>query len=133
MGGMSRAPEQMAQFQKMRQMMQGLARTKGMSAIIDAMRDSAMTFRPPGGAPLPDAVRRHVENMRKMSVDGYLGGSQAMHDWRGSFDRLAAITAPTLILVGQEDQLLAPSNAIPEDRRQPCRAARRRPRRICGG
>jgi hypothetical protein len=61
---------------------------------------------------LPAAVRRHVENMRKMSVDGYLGGSQAMHDWRGSFDRLAAITAPTLILVGQEDQLLAPSNAM---------------------
>ncbi len=112
MGGMSRGPEQMAQFQKMRQMMQGVARTKGMSAIIDAMRDSAMTFRPPGGAPMPDAVRRHVENMRRMSVDGYLGGSQAMHQWAGSFDRLSSITAPTLILVGQEDQLLAPSNAM---------------------
>jgi pimeloyl-ACP methyl ester carboxylesterase len=112
MGGAHRGPEQMAQFQKMREMMQALAKTKGMSAIIDAMRNSATAFRPPGGAPISEAVRRHVENMRRMSVDGYLGGSQAMHQWAGSFDRLSAITAPTLILVGQEDQLLAASNAM---------------------
>jgi pimeloyl-ACP methyl ester carboxylesterase len=87
---------QMAQFQKMREMMQAAARTKGMSAIIDAMRDNAVAFRPSGGAPLPASVLRHVEGMRRMSVDGYLGGSQAMHEWAGTIDRLRSINVPTL-------------------------------------
>jgi pimeloyl-ACP methyl ester carboxylesterase len=110
-GGMMRDVAQSAQFQKMREMMQAMARTKGMAAIVDAMRDSPVQFRPPGGV-IPDAVRRHVENMRKMSVDGYLGGSKAMHEWAGTLDRLYTITAPTLVLVGEQDNLLAASQVI---------------------
>lgn len=113
MSAIAQSPERMAQFTKMREMMQTLARTKGMSAIIDAMRNSPMAFRPPGGASaIPDAARRHVENMKQMSVDGYLGGSKSIRDWGGSLDRLHQITAPTLVLVGEQDHLLAASRAI---------------------
>src|SRR5207342_1359969 len=58
------------------------------------------------------SVMRHVENMRKMSVDGYLGGSKAMQDWPGSLDRLHELTAPTLVLVGESDNLLPANRAI---------------------
>jgi pimeloyl-ACP methyl ester carboxylesterase len=112
MGAMQQDAARMAQFRQMRDMMQTVARTKGMSAIIDAMRNSPMAFRPSGGGPVPDSVREHVENMKKMSVDGYLGGGKAMQDWAGTIDRLHEITAPTLVLVGEQDNLLPASQAI---------------------
>jgi pimeloyl-ACP methyl ester carboxylesterase len=111
LGALQRDATRMAQFEKMRGVMQALARTKGMSAIIDAMRNSPMSMARPGGV-LPEAVRRHVDGMRQMSVDGYLGGSKAMQDWPGTLDRLHAIGVPTLVLVGEQDNLLAASNAI---------------------
>jgi 3-oxoadipate enol-lactonase len=112
MGAMQPDAAQMARFQKMREMMQTLARTQGMGAIIDAMRNSPMTFRPAAGGKMPASVIRHVENMRKMSVDGYLGGAKAMQDWAGRLDRLHEITAATLVLVGENDNLLAANRAI---------------------
>jgi pimeloyl-ACP methyl ester carboxylesterase len=113
MSAMAQDPARMAQFTKMREMMQTVARTKGMSPIIDAMRNSPMTLSPRAtGAAIPEAARRHIENMKQMSVDGYLGGSKAMQDWGGSLDRLHQITAPALVLVGEQDHLLAASRAI---------------------
>lgn len=113
MGAMAQDTERITQFTKMREMMQTLARTKGMSAIIDAMRNSPMAMSAGArGSVIPDSVRRHVDNMKQMSVDGYLGGSKAMQDWSGSLDRLPQITAPTLVLVGEQDNLLAASRAI---------------------
>ena len=114
MGVMARDPALTARFEQMRAMTQALARTKGMSAIVDAMRNSPMAFRPPAGAPVPAGVLRHVENMKKMSIDGYLGGGKALHEWRGSAERLHAIAAPTLILVGAQDGLLAASRMMHE-------------------
>jgi len=112
MSGLPRAPELRARFEQARSAMQSAARSKGMAAIVDGLRDSAAAFRPPGGGSLPEAVRRHVENMRKMSVDGLIGANQAMHDWPGTYERLAAIAVPTMILVGQEDPLLIAANAM---------------------
>jgi len=112
MSGLPRAPEQRAQFEDMREAMQSAARSSGMAAIVERMREGAAAFLPPGGGPMSEAVRRHVENMRKMSVDGLIGANQAMQDWPGTYERLAAITAPTLILVGQEDPLLVAGNAM---------------------
>jgi pimeloyl-ACP methyl ester carboxylesterase len=112
MSGLPRAPELRTRFEQGRRAMQAAARTSGMAAMVDGMRDSAAASRPAGGGPAPDAVHRHLENMRKMSVDGLIGANQAMHDWRGSYERLAAITVPTLILVGQEDPLLVAANAM---------------------
>ena len=110
-GMMGRDPALAARFEQFREVMQTLARTKGMSAIIDAMRDGPMNMNTEGRV-VPDAVRRHVDGMRTMSVDGYLGGAQAMQSWRGSLDRLHTITAPTLVLVGENDNLLGPSREI---------------------
>ena len=112
MTGLLRAPqsgrpaELRAGLEQARAAIQAAARRKGMTAIVDDLRESSAAFLPSGGGLLPDAVRRHVENMRKMSVDGLIGANQAMHDWPGTYERLAAIKVPTLILVGQEDPLL---------------------------
>jgi pimeloyl-ACP methyl ester carboxylesterase len=109
---LSGAPEMRARFERPWAAMRTAARTKGMTAIVDGLRESAAALLPHGGGPVPAAVRRHVENMRKMSVDGLIGANQAMHDWPGTYERLAAIRAPTLILVGQEDPLLIAANAM---------------------
>jgi pimeloyl-ACP methyl ester carboxylesterase len=101
-----------AQFTQMREMMRGIARTKGMGAIIDAMRNSPMWQARAGGGAVPEAVRRHVEGMRQMNVDGYLGGADAMRTWAGTTGRLASISAPTLVLVGENDALLPASRTI---------------------
>jgi 3-oxoadipate enol-lactonase len=111
MGMMRRDPAMAQRFEQFRGMMENLARTQGMSAIIDAMRNSPMAMNR-GSGPVPDAVRRHIEGMRSMSVDGYLGGAHAMQTWRGTLDRLHTITAPTLVLVGEDDNLLGPSREI---------------------
>ena len=112
MSGLPRSPELRARLDQAPSAMQAAARTKGMTAIVDGLRESAAAFLPIGGAPLPEAVRRHMEHMRKMSVDGLIGANQAVHDWPGTFERLAAITVPTLIVVGQEDPLLVAANAM---------------------
>ena len=112
MGALQRDPATAERFRQMREIMQGVARTKGMSAIIDAMRNSPAAFRPPAGAPIPAAVRAHVEGMREMSVDGYLGGGAALQNWRGSLERLHTIAAPTLVLVGEQDNLLGASRVM---------------------
>jgi pimeloyl-ACP methyl ester carboxylesterase len=110
-GAIAQDTARVAQFQKMREMMQSVARTKGMGAIIDAMRNSPM-LSAAAGRGLPDAARTHIDNMKKMSVDGYLGGSKAMQDWPGTLDRLHEISVPTLVLVGEQDNLLTASRAI---------------------
>lgn len=112
--GAMRDPAARAQFDQMRNMMTQIAKTKGMGAIVDMMRNSPMAMRMgvAGAGAIPEAVRRHVDGMRQMSVDGYLGGAKAMQDWPGTLDRLQEITAPTLVLVGENDNLVEPSREI---------------------
>lgn len=113
MGALGRDAAAAARFAKMREMLQTVARTQGMSAIIDAMRNSPMAqsigARRDG---VPEAVRRHIAGMRDMSVDGYIGGGTAMQEWAGTLDRLHAIAVPTLVLIGEQDNLLGPSRVI---------------------
>jgi pimeloyl-ACP methyl ester carboxylesterase len=111
MGALGRSPALRARFEAMRGMMQKLARTQGMDSVIDAMRNSPMA-QARGNGPVPEAVRRHIANMRKMNVDGYLGGAAAMQEWDGAVERLHQVTVPTLVLVGEQDQLLEPSRVI---------------------
>jgi pimeloyl-ACP methyl ester carboxylesterase len=111
--GLMRDPARKAQFDQMRNLMATVARTQGMSAIVDMMRNSpAAKALGISGATVPDAVRRHVEGMRTMSIDAYLGGAKSMQDWPGTLDRLDQIAVPTLVLAGENDQLLEPSREI---------------------
>ena len=83
--------------------------------VGDRRRDAQLSDGVPparGASAVPDAARTHIESMKQMSVDGYLGGSKAMQDWAGTLDRLHEITVPTLVLVGEKDHLLAASRAI---------------------
>ncbi|MEX2246354.1 MAG: alpha/beta fold hydrolase [Dehalococcoidia bacterium] len=111
-GGAMRNPAMQERFGKMREMFQTVARTKGMSAIIESMRESPIAFRAMSGAPVPDGVRRHIEGMRRMSVDGLLGAGAALQQWSGSLDRLHEIRVPALVLVGDQDNLLEPSRIM---------------------
>jgi pimeloyl-ACP methyl ester carboxylesterase len=108
--GVARSPELAARFDQMRAVMQTVARTKGMGAIVDAMRSNPMRFVPQG--PLPPGVASYVENMRNMSVDGYLGAGKALQEWPGVLQRLGDVRAPALVLVGEKDHLLGPSRVI---------------------
>ena len=111
MNAVNRNPALRARFEAMRAMMQKVARTQGMSSVIDAMRNSPVAMAL-GKGPVPEAVSRHIAGMRTMSVDGYLGGARAMQEWDGTVERLHTIAVPTLVLVGENDQLLEPSRVI---------------------
>jgi pimeloyl-ACP methyl ester carboxylesterase len=106
-----RDPAIAARFEQFRTMLSGLARSNGMAAVIEMMRKNARGGMPAGALP-SDAVNRHLANMADMSVDGYLGGAKALQEWRGSLERLPSINVPTLVLVGENDSLLAGSRAI---------------------
>jgi pimeloyl-ACP methyl ester carboxylesterase len=114
LGAARRDPAEAAQMEQWRNMMSTMARTRGMGAIIDAMAKSPMwaarAAATAGGAPA--SVTRHLDGMRRMSVDGYLGGSKAMQTWGGSAERLGEIKAPALVLVGEQDRLLPASRFI---------------------
>jgi 3-oxoadipate enol-lactonase len=111
MGGMQRDPATAERFAQFREMLSTMAKTKGMAAVIDSMRQGPWAMNR-GDGPLPPAIQRHIGGMRTMSVDGYLGGAQSMQMWAGTLTRLHTITAPTLVLVGENDNLLGPSREI---------------------
>jgi pimeloyl-ACP methyl ester carboxylesterase len=112
MSAMQRDPAVTQRFEQFRSMLNTVARTQGMAAVIDAMRNNGPWTMRAGDGPLPPAIQRHIDGMRSMSVDGYLGGALAMREWNGTLDRLHEIAAPTLVLVGERDNLLEPSRAI---------------------
>lgn len=92
--------ERMAAF---REQMAKLARERGMAAVVEWMRQNPQGPRPEG--PIPDGVRRHLEGVARMSVDGWLGGAHALQTWPGVAERLPEITAPTLVIIAELDNL----------------------------
>jgi len=42
--------------------------------------------------------------------DGYFAQLQGIRAWSGSYDRLAGLTMPTLVIHGETDQLVPPEN-----------------------
>jgi pimeloyl-ACP methyl ester carboxylesterase len=109
---MSRDSAMQQRFAQFRSTLANAARSMGMSAVVDAMRKSPQWAGQRVEGEVPGAVRRHIEGMREMSVEGYLGGAAAMQGWAGCIDRLHTITAPTLVLVGENDNLLSASQVI---------------------
>ena len=47
---------------------------------------------------------------RRSATSGYFAQFDAIRAWRGSHDRLGGITAPTLVIHGETDQLVPPEN-----------------------
>lgn len=74
---------------------------KGMAAVADATIDR--WFTQPGQQRLPEAVRKIRAALLKTAVPGFLGCCAAIRDL-DLRESNRAITAPTLILVGQHDQ-----------------------------
>ncbi len=98
-----------------RETIESLVRSKGVSALMRDLysrRAEATGITRPEDAPA--GVRRHVERLQGMSADGFLGGGRALRDQGSVLDRLPEISAPTLILVGDQDFLLGPSRQMKE-------------------
>jgi len=90
---------------------QDLIRTEGVGAWLKRMWPVLAQAFPPQGQ-LPAGVRRHLEGLERMSADGFLGGAQALRDQDNVLERLSEIRVPTLIIVGDQDLLLADSRAM---------------------
>jgi pimeloyl-ACP methyl ester carboxylesterase len=89
-------------------------RADGVAAVMAQLNHAwAQAGYGPQGPP-PPAVQRHVERLARMTPDGFLGAGKAVREQRSVLDRLGEIKAPTLILVGDKDLLLAPSRAMQE-------------------
>jgi 3-oxoadipate enol-lactonase len=73
-----------------------VAREDGMAAVAAMQSPSP----PP---PHRTAERQAYERQRlaSMSVDGFVGAWQALGDWPGTRDRVAAIRVPTLVIYGE--------------------------------
>ncbi len=112
MPGVMRDPAVRARFDQVREAVRKAAGSRGMAAIVEAMRNGPMAGMGRGDAPLPAAARAHLEHMANMNVDGYLGGAKAMQDWPGTLDRLHALGVPSLVLAGEHDHLLTASRAM---------------------
>ncbi len=66
--------------------------------------------RPPGKLRRqpPDHVRRNTEDLGRTTADSFLGSMRAVLSWDLT-DRLSEIRTPTLVLVGESDRVVAPS------------------------
>lgn len=96
-------PEMRERMAAFREQMAALARERGMAAVAEWMRKNPQGPRPEG--PIPEGVRRHLEGVARMSVDGWLGGAHALQTWPGVAERLPEITAPTLVVIAELDNL----------------------------
>ena len=75
-----------------------LAEEKGMEAVAEMM---AKFPSPPHGT--PERREEEHERLRRMSVDGLIGGWDALTGWAGTEHRLASLSVPTLLIYGELD------------------------------
>ncbi len=105
----TKAEADTAEGKKGRDAMAEIARTQGASAVAERMvprllgRTTQQTQ--------PQLVMQVTETVLKAPVAGIVGALEAMRDRPDSTPLLATITVPTLIVVGQEDELTPPANA----------------------
>ena len=95
-----------------------LARKEGAGAIAEAMLPKMLA--PGTYAEQPDLVEFVREMMQETSVDGIVGAQTAMRDRPDSTQDLPGFDVPTLVIHGEEDQLIpvaearAMAEALPE-------------------
>lgn len=105
----TKAEADTADGKKARDAMADIARAEGAAAIAERMtprilgRTTQQTQ--------PQLVQQVTEMIAKAPVAGIVGALQAMRDRPDSTPLLGTIAVPTLIVVGQEDELTPPANA----------------------
>lgn len=105
------------EWERMHAEAEARVRTDGVAAVMRRLYQARAQMGLEPAGPPPPAVQRHVERLARMIPDGFLGAGKALREQGSVLDRLGEIKAPTLILVGDKDALLAPSRAM--QRRMP--------------
>jgi pimeloyl-ACP methyl ester carboxylesterase len=85
------------------------------SGVADTLRNLyAQRVQAPGAAAAdpPTEVREFMARMQDLSPDGFLGAGRALWEQDDVLDRMAEVSVPTLVLVGDMDFLLEPSKAM---------------------
>ncbi len=94
---------------------EAFVRSQGVATLVRGLyaQRAATT---PGFSPdgLPSGVLQHIEGLQRMNVDGFLGCGRVLGDQEDVLERLPEITTPALILVGDQDFLLGPSEQMKE-------------------
>lgn len=98
-------------WDEFRNRLEALARDGGMEAVMRATAENAARALEPGEA-FPEGVARHLENLARMDVRGYLGSVRALRERPDLEDRLGEIRVPTLVVAGEHDIFLVPSIAM---------------------
>ena len=101
------------QWSANRLVMEGIVRSQGVGAVMRglyAARAGAMGIQRP--EQVPQGVLAHVQRLERMSPDGFLGVARAAGDQVSVLDRLPEITAPTLIITGDQDFFRAASEEM---------------------
>lgn len=85
-----------------------LVRSQGMPALVDGAMER--WFSPQGPEERPEAVERLRQGLLDTPAEGYAASCEAIaaHDLR---ERVGSITAPTLIIVGDQDPSTPPDHA----------------------
>jgi len=96
-----------------REEVERLARSQGVLAAMQRIYEARAGMGFPMPEPTP-GVLRHMAGLQRMSPDGFVGAGKALGEQESVLERLGEIKAPTLILVGDQDPLLAPSRAMQE-------------------
>lgn len=106
----TRAGNDSAEAREKRDQMIALARTRGGQAVADAMITGMVGKRTRDKCPeVVDDVHRMLESA---PVEGMVGALESLRDRPDSTSTLATIDVPTLIVVGEDDVLTPPSEAM---------------------
>lgn len=106
----TRAGSDSAEGREKRDQMIALARSRGSQAVADAMIAGMVGKRTREKCPeVVDDVHRMLESA---PVDGIVGALESLRDRPDSTSTLATIDVPTLIVVGEDDVLTPPSEAM---------------------
>jgi 3-oxoadipate enol-lactonase len=105
----TKAEPDSADGRKARDEMATLAREKGAAAVAERMVPKLLgrTTR----QTQPQLVQQVTEMIARAPVAGIVGALEAMRDRSDATQLLPTITVPTLVVVGQEDDLTPPANA----------------------
>ena len=86
-----------------RLLMEGLVRSQGVGAVMRGLYSRRADIAQQARSDLPEGVLAHVQRLDTMHADGFLGVAKAAGDAASVLDRLPEISAPVLIVTGDND------------------------------